>query len=48
MTYLYKYHDPFANISIHPFDCTLVMYKLFGLVNDVESHKKSRQYDLEL
>ena len=46
--YLSKYHDPFAIVDIHTVACTLVMYKFFGYVNEVDSHKKPRQYNLAL
>ena len=47
-TYLYNYPDQFNNVSVHLVSCILVMYKLFGSVNEVEYHNKSRQSDLAL
>ena len=46
--YLSKYPDQFSNVAIRPVARPLVMYKFFGYVNLVESHNKSRQYDLAL
>ena len=34
-TYLSKYPDQFYNVTILPVDFTLVMYNLFGYVNEV-------------
>ena len=48
ITYLSKYPFPFYCVAIHPVACSLIMYKFFGYVNEVESHKKSRQSDLTL
>ena len=47
-TYLSKYTDKFTNVDIFPVACTLVMYKFFGAVDEIESHKKSRQSDFAL
>ena len=38
----------FDNVSIHPVAHTLVMSKLFGSINEVDYHRKSRQSDLAL
>ena len=46
--YLSKYPDPFYNVYICPVAHPLVMTKLFGSVNEVEPHNKSRQYGLAL
>ena len=48
LPYLSNYPDHFNNASIHPVAHPLIMYKLFGSVNEVESHNKSRQFYLEL
>ena len=48
ITHLSKYPDQFSNFSISPVVCTLVVYKLFGSITEVESHNKSRQSDLVL
>ena len=40
--YLSKYLDQFSNVSILPVACPLLMSKFVGLVNEVESHNKSR------
>ena len=48
ITYLSKYPGPFDNVAILPVDITLVMSKLFGYVNEVNCHSKSRQSDLVL
>ena len=48
LLYLSKYPNQFTNISIRPVARPLVMYKLFGAVNEVDSHKKLRQSDLAL
>ena len=48
ITYLSKYPDPFSNVPILPFARPLVMYKFFGSINEVDSHKKPRQYGLAL
>ena len=46
--YLSKHPDQFYNVYIHFVDCSLVVYKFFGSVNEVYSHNKSRQSDLVL
>ena len=46
--YLSKSHDPFTNVCILPVARPLVMSKCFSAVNEVDSHNKSRQYDLTL
>ena len=46
--YLSKYPNQFSNLTISPVDHTLFMYKLFGSVNEIDSHRKSRQSDLAL
>ena len=46
--YSSNYTDQFSNVAIFPFACTLVMPNLFGSINEVDSHKKSRQSDLVL
>ena len=46
--YLSKYPDQFTNVSIRPVARPVVMSNLFSAVNEVDSHKKSRQYDLAL
>ena len=38
----------FIMLKSRPIACTLVMSKLFGSVNYVVFHNKSRQYDLAL
>ena len=43
LTYLYKYPDPFYNLSILPVAHPLVMYNLSESVNEVDSHNKSRK-----
>ena len=48
ITYLSKYPDQFTNVDIRPVACPLVMYKFFGVVNEVDSRNKSRQYGLAL
>ena len=45
---LYQYPYQFTNFSILHVDCSLVMYKFFGAVNQVDSQNKSRQSDLVL
>ena len=40
LPYLYKYPEQFPNLSICPVASTLVMYKFFGSVNEVEPHNK--------
>ena len=42
--YLSKCPDRFYNVSIRPVASRLIMYILFGYVNELYSHKKSRQY----
>ena len=46
--YLSRCPYPFYNASILPVYSPLAMYKLFGSVNEVDSHNKSMQYDLVL
>ena len=46
LNYLSKYSDQFYNVSVNPVACTLVMYKFFRSVNEVDYHNKSRQSDL--
>ena len=46
--YLYKYPDQFYNIAIRPVSRPLFMYNFFGSVNEVDSHKKPKKYDLAL
>ena len=46
--YSSKYPDPFSNASIFPVDHALDVSKIFGYVNEVYSHKKSRQSYLAL
>ena len=36
------------NVAIFPVACPLVMSKFFGSISEVDSHKKSSHYDLEL
>ena len=48
INYLSKYPDQFSNVTIHPVAIPLVMYKIFGYVNEVESHKKFIHSDLAL
>ena len=38
--YSSKYPDQFSNVAIHLVTNPLVMYKLFGSVNGVDSHNK--------
>ena len=45
--YLSKYPDQFTNVTICPVARPLVMLKTYA-VNEVDSHKKSRQSDLAL
>ena len=45
---LSNYPEHFSNFSIRTVAYTLVMSKFFGYVNEVDSHNKSRQYDLAL
>ena len=44
---LYNYPDQFTNVAIRPVDRPLVMSKKY-VVNEVDSHNKSRQSDLAL
>ena len=44
--YLSNYFEQFYDVSIHPVDRLIVMYKFFGSVNEVDSHNKSRQSNL--
>ena len=46
--YLFKYPDPFYNVSVCPFDRPIFMSKFFVSVNKVDSHNKSRQSGLLL
>ena len=46
--YLSKYHDQFTNVAIHPVSHPLIMSKLFGSVNEVDCHNKSKQSYLAL
>ena len=39
IAYLSKYLDPFFYAAIFPLDLPLFMYKFFGYVNEVDSHK---------
>ena len=48
ITYLFKYPDQFYNVSTFPVACLLLMSKFFSSVNEVDSHKTSRQSDLAL
>ena len=48
ITYLSKYPDQFSNVSIFPVATPHLMSKFFGLVNEVESHRKSSQSDIAL
>ena len=48
LPYLSKYPDQFTNVAIQSDACLLVMSKFFGAVNEVDSHNKSRYYDLEM
>ena len=48
LTYLSNYPDQFTNVAIRPFSLPLVMYKLFGAVNEFEAQNKPRQSDLAL
>ena len=48
ITYLSKYPDLFYNVAICPVAHPLVLYKLFGSVNEIESHNKSMKSDLVL
>ena len=46
--YLLNLPESCSNVSIYPFTCPLVMYKLFGSVNEIDSDNKLRQYYLAL
>ena len=46
LTYLSNYPYQFSNVPIFPVASTLVVYKFFGYVNEVESHNKSSLSDL--
>ena len=46
--YLSKYPGKFANVDIWPVAHTITIYKLFGYFNKMDSHKKSRKFDLAL
>ena len=48
ITHLSKCPDPFYNVSICPIYHPLVTFKLFGYVNEFDSHNKSRKYYLLL
>ena len=48
ITYLSKYPDQFTNAAIGPVALPLFMSSFFSAVNEVDSHNKSRQSDLEL
>ena len=48
ITYLLKYPDQFSNVSIRPVASPHIMSKFFVLVNEVDSHNKSRQSVLVL
>ena len=48
LPYLSKYTDQFTNFSVLHVSRPLVMSKFFGEVNEVDSHKKSRQSYLVL
>ena len=41
ITYLSNFPDQFYNVVIHPVGFPLLVYKLFGSVNEVDSHSKS-------
>ena len=43
---LLTFPDQFSNVSICPVARPHIMSKFFGLVNEVESHNKSRQSDI--
>ena len=45
--YLSNHPYQFDNVNILPVYCTLVVSRFLGSVNEVDSHNKSRQYDLE-
>ena len=44
--YLSKYPDKFSNVAICPVASTLLMSTLFGSVNEVASHEKTRKSNL--
>ena len=46
INYLLTFPDQFSNISICPVARPHLMSKFFGLVNEVESHNKSRKSDI--
>ena len=46
--YLSKYPDQFSIVSIRPVDHPLLMYNVFGWVNEVESHNNSHQQYLAM
>ena len=46
--YLSKYHGQFSIVSIRLVARPLLISKIFGYVNEVDSHKKYRQSDLAL
>ena len=48
LPYLYKYPEQFYHVSIFPVAHTLVVYKFFGSVNEVDSQNKSMQSDLAM
>ena len=48
INYLFNYPEQFSNVYIRPIDRCLVMYKLFGYVNEADSYNKLREYDLAL
>ena len=48
LLYLSMFPDQFSNVEIFPVARTLIMYMLFGSINEVDYHKNSRQYDLKL
>ena len=48
LLYLSNYTDHFSNAAINPVDIPLVMFKLFGSVKEVDSHKNSSQSYLAL
>ena len=46
--YLYKYPDPFSNVSIHPVHFPLVVSKFFVTDIEIDPHNKSRHSDSAL
>ena len=40
ITYISNYPDPLSNVAIIPVALTLLMSKIFGSVNEVDSHNK--------